>query len=295
MQPLQNAFDRLAVFLNAGIAGSEFTPLRLLLVITLISVLVWTTRRGTAWFINGVLARRGVEVGLREALGAIIRYGVITLGGLVILQSAGINLTSLNVLVGAVGVGLGFGLQNVASNFFSGLIILFERPIKIGHRVEIAGTVGEVREIAARATTIITDENVAILVPNSQFIAERVTNWSRPAALTAYGVSFHVAHASDPELVRRVLLSAAAAHPDVLREPAPEVEFVEAGLAGLRFHLQVWSAVHVKTPGKLKSDLNFAAWKELGAAGVTFPPVQVAVHQGPAIASPGGAPDAPQR
>jgi hypothetical protein len=89
----------------------------------------------------------------------------------------------LNVLVGPVGVGLGFGLQNITSNFFSGLILLLERPIRIGDRVEIAGAVGEVREIAARATTLITDDNVAVIVPNSQFIAERVINWSRPNAL----------------------------------------------------------------------------------------------------------------
>ena len=267
-------------FLNTGIAGSEFTPLRLLLVIALMSALVWLTRRSTMWFVDRVLARRGVDVGLREALGAIARYGIITLGALVILQSAGINLTSLNVLVGAVGVGLGFGLQNVTSNFFSGLIILFERPIKIGHRVEIAGAVGEVREIAARATTLVTDENVAIIVPNSQFIAERVTNWSRPAALTAYVLAFHVSHEADPELVRDALLAAAHAHDDVLRDPAPEVEFVEVGQVSLRFQLQVWSAAHVKTPGKLKSDLNFAAWKQLGAAGVTFPAVLAAVPAG---------------
>lgn len=271
-------------FLTTGIAGSEFTPLRLLLVITMVSALVWVTRRVTTWFVDRVLARRGVDVGLREALGAILRYGIITLGGLVILQSAGIDLTSLNVLVGAVGVGLGFGLQNVTSNFFSGLIILFERPIKIGHRVEIAGAVGEVREIAARATTLVTDENVAIIVPNSQFVSERVTNWSRPAPLTAYVVTFYVAHASDPELIRRVLLAAGAAHPDVLPDPAPEVEFVEAGLAGLRFQLQVWSTRHLKSPGKLKSDLNFDAWKQLTAAGVTFSHVPVSL---PAVSPKG--------
>jgi small-conductance mechanosensitive channel len=90
----------------------------------------------------------------------------------VILQSAGIDLTSLNVLVGAVGVGLGFGLQNITSNFFSGLILLFERPIKIGDRVEIGGVVGEVREIGARATTIVTDESVAMIVPDSLFVSE---------------------------------------------------------------------------------------------------------------------------
>ena len=295
MQPFDRAFNSLAAFLNTGIAGSEFTPLRLLLVISLITALVWLTRRSTAWVVDRVLARRGVDVGLREALGAIMRYVVVTLGGLVILQSAGINLTSLNVLVGAVGVGLGFGLQNVTSNFFSGLIILFERPIKIGHRVEIAGAVGEVREIAARATTIVTDENVAILVPNSQFISERVTNWSRPGSLTAYALSFHVAHASDPELIRRVLLAAAEGHPDVLREPASEVEFVEAGLAGLRFQLQVWSTAHVKSPGRLKSDLNFEIWKRLAAEGVTFPPAHATLHLAPAIVQATGSAVPPPR
>ena len=264
MPPALDALTSIGAFLNTGIAGSEFTPLKLLIVITLISALVWVTRRVTRWLVDNVLARRGVDIGMREALGAILRYGVITLGGLVILQSAGINLTSLNVLVGAIGVGLGFGLQNIMSNFFSGLIILFERPIRIGDRIEIAGAIGEVREIAARATTIVTDENVAIVIPNSQFISERVTNWSRPGALTAYVLAFHVSHVSDPELVRRVLLAAAVRHPVVLREPPPEVEFVEAGLAALRFQLQVWSTKHLTTAGTLKSDLNFEVWRQQG-------------------------------
>ena len=271
MQPLVTVLESIGVFLTTGIAGSEFTPLRLLIVITLIAALVWATRRVTRWFVNKVLARHGFDIGMREALGAIIRYLVITLGVLVIFQSAGINLTSLNVLVGAFGVGLGFGLQNITSNFFSGLIILFERPIRIGDRVEIAGATGEVREIAARATTIVTDENVAIVVPNSQFISERVTNWSRPGSLTAYPLTFYFSHGSDTELVRGVMLAAAAAHPDVLPEPAPEVEFVEAGLTALRFQLHVWSKSHLKSAGKLKSDLNFDIWRKLAAEGVTIP------------------------
>ena len=286
MQPVLDVLKSVGVLLNTGIAGSEFTPLKLLTVITLISSLAWVTRRVTRWLVDRVLARHGFDVGMREALGAIVRYGVITLGALVILQSAGINLTSFNVLVGAIGVGLGFGLQNIMSNFFSGLIILFERPIKIGDRVEIAGAVGEVREIAARATTLVTDENVAIVVPNSQFISERVTNWSRPGRLTAYTVSFHVSHSSDPELVRSVLLAAAAAHADVLGEPPPQVEFAEAGLAALRFQLQVWSTKHLTTAGTLRSDLNFDVWRQLAAAGVTVPPAQGAVALGLQIGQP---------
>jgi small-conductance mechanosensitive channel len=280
MQSVTGVWDRIETFLRSGIAGSEFTPLRLLTVITLTSVLVWATRRVTRWLVDSVLARRGFDIGMREALGTIVRYVVISLGALVILQSAGIDLTSLNVLVGAVGVGLGFGLQNITSNFFSGLILLFERPIKMGDRVEIGGVVGEVREIGARATTIVTDESVAMIVPNSQFVSERVTNWSRPGKLTAYTLSFHVSHASDPELVRQVLLAAAAGHRDVLPEPRAEVEFVEVGLGALRFQLQVWSTEHLKTAGTLRSDLNFEVWRQLAAAGVTIPPVQGAVVLG---------------
>ena len=286
MQSVVEGWGRLEAFLTSGIAGSEFTPVRLLIVITLISALMWTTRRVTRWLVDHVLARRGFDVGMREALGTIVRYVVVSLGALVILQAAGIELTSLNVLVGALGVGLGFGLQNITSNFFSGLILLFEHPIKIGDRVEIAGCVGEVREIAARATTLVTDENVAILVPNSQLVSERVTNWSRPGKLTAYVVSFHVSHASDPELIRRVLLAAAARHPDVLREPAPEVEFVEAGLAALRFQMQVWSTEHLKSAGSLKSDLNFDVWRELAASGVVVPPAHGALTLGLQISEP---------
>jgi small-conductance mechanosensitive channel len=266
MQSLNDLWRRLEVFLTSGIAGSEFTPLRLLIVITLISALVWATGRVTRWLVDHVLARRGFDVGMREALGTIVRYVVISLGALVILQSAGIELTSLNVLVGAIGVGLGFGLQNITSNFFSGLILLFERPIKMGDRVEIAGCVGEVREIAARATTLVTDENVAI--------------WSRPGALTAYAVHFHVAYGSDPILVRRILLAAAGKHSGVLQDPAPAVEFIEAGLGSLRFQLQVWSREHLKTAGTLKSELNFEVWQQMAAAGVTIRPSQGAITLG---------------
>jgi small-conductance mechanosensitive channel len=263
--------DRVGAFLNTGIAGSQFTPLKLLIVVTLLGVLVWATRRTTHWFVDHVLARRGVEVGLREALGTITRYVVISVGTLVILQAAGINLTSLNVLIGAIGVGLGFGLQNITSNFFSGLILLLERPIRIGDRVEIGGAVGEVREIAARATTLVTDENVAVIVPNSQFISERVINWSRPNTLTAYVLTFYLSHDSDPDVVRSALLAAATGHERVLRSPAPEVELVQIGLRGLRFHLQVWSKEDLKTAGRLRSELNLAVWKQLGEAGFARP------------------------
>jgi len=265
-------WGRIVTLLSSGIAGSQVTPFRLLVVVTLTGLLIWSSRKATRWLVDSVLAHRGLDVGMREAVGVILRYAIVLLGALVILQSAGIDLTSLNVLVGAIGVGLGFGLQNITSNFFSGLILLFERPLKVGDRIEIGGVTGEVREIGARATTIVTDENVATLVPNSQLVSERVTNWSRPNRLTAYLLPFHVSYSSDPLLVRQVLLTAATSHTGVLRDPAPEVEFAEVGPATLRFQLQVWSTEHLKTSGSLKSDLNFAVWRQLIAAGVEIRP-----------------------
>ncbi len=272
MPSVVELWGRVVTLSSAGIGGSAVTPLRLLVVVVLTGLLVWGSRKATRWLVDSVLARRGLDVGMREAVGVILRYAIVLLGALVILQSAGIDLTSLNVLVGAIGVGLGFGLQNITSNFFSGLILLFERPLKVGDRIEIGGVVGEVREIGARATTIVTDENVATLVPNSQLVSERVTNWSRPGRLTAYLLPFHVSYSSDPLVVRNILLAAAVAHSGVLADPPPQVEFAEVGPATLRFQLQVWSVEHLKSSGTLKSDLNFAIWRHLLASGVEIRP-----------------------
>lgn len=269
---MADIWRRIVTLLSSGIAGSNVTPFRLLVVVTLTILLIWGSRKVTRWLVDRVLARRGLDVGMREAVGVILRYAIVLLGAIVILQSAGIDLTSLNVLVGAIGVGLGFGLQNITSNFFSGLILFFERPLRVGDRIEIGGVTGEVREIGARATTVVTDENVATLVPNSQLVSERVTNWSRPGRLTAYLLPFHVSFASDPQLVRKILLGAATAHEGVLTEPPPEVEFAEVGPSTLRFQLQVWSVEHLKKAGALKSDLNFAVWRQLRAAGVDITP-----------------------
>jgi small-conductance mechanosensitive channel len=270
MAPAKTAVDWIGDALNTGIAGTQFTPLKLVIVMLMFGVLVWATGRSTRWLVRRVLTGRGLDLGLSEMLGALVRYLVIGVGMVVILQSAGIDLTALNVLLGALGVGLGFGLQNVASNFVSGIIMLLERPVTVGDRIEIGGVTGEVRVIGARATTLVTDQNVAVVVPNSQFVTERVTNWSRPAPLTAYSVAFHVTHGADVDAVTQALLAAAGKSPAVLREPAPSVELADAGLSGLRFVLQVWSARHLRAEGALRSELNRAVSREFAARGVPW-------------------------
>jgi len=234
---LQRSWD----WLNHGIAGSSFTFGKLTLVLVLLSALIWVTGWLTRTVTDRVQARRGIDVGIAQAVGTIFRYAVVALGALVILQSAGIDLSALTVLAGALGVGLGFGLQNVASNFISGLIILFERPIKVGDRVEVGQVMGDVRRIAARATTVVTNDNIAIIVPNSDFITQRVTNWSHGTPVVRLRVPVGVSYASDPEAIRRRRLEVAGHHDGVLAEPKPDVIFAEFGDSSLNFELRVWT------------------------------------------------------
>lgn len=245
-----------------GIPGTPFTVGKLLLLAALLVLLLYFSRRFTRWLVESFLAHRNLDLGVRQAVGTLVKYAITTLGVVVILQAVGIDLSAFTVLAGAVGVGLGFGLQNVASNFVSGLIILFERPIKVGDRIEVGGVSGEVRRIGARATMLVTEDNIAVIVPNSQFISERVTNWSHTGRLTAFVVRVRVAWDADADLVRRLLLEAAAENPHVLPDPAPEVELRDLR-GGQHLSLQVWSTEYLQGEGRLKSDLNFAIREKL--------------------------------
>ena len=253
-----------------GIPGTPFTFGKLIVLAVLLALLLYVNRRLTRWVVDSLLARRHLDVGVQTAVSTLVRYAVATIGVIVILEAVGIDLSAFAVLAGAVGVGLGFGLQNVTSNFVSGLIILIERPIKVGDRVEIGSISGEVRRIGARATTIVTEANIAVIVPNSQFISERVTNWSHTGQLTAFVVRVRVGWHAEAELVRRLLLEAAAEHPAVLREPAPEVELLDLR-NGLQFALQVWSNQYLQNEARLKSELNFAIREKLGDHDIEAP------------------------
>jgi small-conductance mechanosensitive channel len=147
---------------------------------------------------------------------------LILVGILIILQTSGIDLTTLNILAGAVGIGIGFGLQNIANNFISGLIILFERPIKIGDRIEVGEVDGDVVEIGLRSTTVLTNDNIAIIIPNSKFISENVVNWSHNDSKVRFKIPVSVAYGSDVKLVEKLLLEVAEENADVFDYPPLE-------------------------------------------------------------------------
>ena len=198
-----------------------------------------------------------LDEGIQLVILKLTHYLLVGLGVIIAVQSIGLNLTSLAVVFGLLSVGIGFGLQNVATNFVSGLIILFERPIKIGDRITIGDVWGDVVNISLRATLIRTVDNVAIIVPNSEFISSQVINWSHGDPKVRVHIPVGVAYGSDVPLVTKSLLEVAGNHPEVMKDPPPKVWFSEFGDSSLNFELLAWTLDPKKRPDIL-SELNRA-------------------------------------
>jgi small-conductance mechanosensitive channel len=257
---------------------TKITLWSLLYLVFFVVLLFWAAHWLRRWIAEGPLARTGMDAGARHAAGTIARYLLLLVGLLVILQSAGIDLTTFNVLAGAIGIGVGFGLQNVVSNFFAGLIIMFERPIKVGDRIVVDQVEGDVIEIGARATTVLTNDNIAILVPNSKFITENVVNWQYNDNNVRFRIPVSVAYGSDAGKVEKLLLEVAKENGDVLEDPPPAVRLLEFGDNGLIFELRAWSASLMHRKGRLTSALNRAIYDKFNEAGIAFPFPQRDLH-----------------
>jgi small-conductance mechanosensitive channel len=243
----------------------------LVYVTLLILLLFFVTGKMRNWLAHHVLIRSSMVVGAREATASIIQYVALFIGLMVILQTAGIDLTALTVLAGGLSLGIGFGLQTIINNFVSGLIILFERPIKIGDRIEVGNVQGDVVRIGGRSTTILTNDGIAIIVPNLKFIMENVVNWSHSGESVRFRIPVAVAYDSDVRLVEKLLLDVAQENPDVLHMPPPAARFTAFGESGLKFELLVWSSSLLQRRGKLTSDLNFAIYAKLRQHNVEIP------------------------
>jgi small-conductance mechanosensitive channel len=258
---IQTLFSQIKSYLGyplIKLGDTEITLWTLIYFVVLLLLLFYLAGRLRRWLVEKALVKTRLEIGARQAIGAIVRYLFLLVGLLVILQSAGVNLTALNVIMGAVGIGVGFGLQNIANNFISGLIILFERPIKIGDRIVVGDIEGDVVEIGARSTTVLAHGNTAIIVPNSKFITENVVNLQYNEDRVRFRVPVGVAYGSDVRLVEKLLLQVACENPDVLDAPAPVARFSAFGDSALEFELRGWSTTLVHRNGGLVSDLNFA-------------------------------------
>jgi small-conductance mechanosensitive channel len=257
------------------------TPITLWTVIYLtvfFFLLFYLSGKLSRWLAEGLLAKTSLAIGARQAAGTILRYLVIVVGFVIILQTAGIDLTTLNVLAGAVGIGLGFGLQNIVNNFVSGLIILFERPIQVGDRIVVGDVEGDVVHIGGRSTTVVSNDNISIIVPNSKFITENIVNWSHSDPKVRFRIPVSVAYGSDARLVEKVLLEVAAENQDVLASPQPGVRLMEFGDSGLHFELRAWSHTLIHRKGTLISALNFSIYEKFAVHGIEIPFPQHDLH-----------------
>lgn len=237
---------------------------------------------GSEWIrrllVNRILKKYHITEGTRLSIGTMVKYILILAGIFSILQTNGIDLSAFGVLAGAIGVGIGFGLQNITNNFISGLIILFEQPIKVGDRIEVGNVNGDVIKISARSTMVVTNDNITIIVPNSQFIDNQVINWSHSDRMVRFNFPVGVAYREDPEKIRKILLEVAAANKGVLDKPETDVLFEKYGDNSINFNLRVWTSEYVNRPKVLKSQLYFEIFKRFREEGIEIPFPQRDLH-----------------
>lgn len=257
---------------------SSVTIWNLIVAVSVLVLLGILTAKLNRLIIYRVMSKSDIQLGVRVAVASLVRYVVLAISLIVVLQFMGIDMTSLALLFGALGVGIGFGLQNITNNFVSGLIILLERPIKVGDRIEMEGVSGDVTNISMRATTIRTNDNISMIVPNSDFITSTVINWSHTDRNVRFNFPVSVSYKEDPERVRGLLLEVARENKGVLVSPPPDVLFKEYADSAIVLNLRVWTRDYIDRPGVLKSQLYYAIFRKFREQGVEIPYPQRDVH-----------------
>lgn len=260
------------------IGESSITVSIILTLLVSIILLLIISELVRKFLVKRVLVRYQITPGTIQSVGAIVKYFIIIAGMFSILQTSGIDLSTFGILAGALGVGIGFGLQNITNNFISGLIILFEQPIKVGDRIELGEISGDVIVISARSTTIVTNDNISVIIPNSQFIDSQVINWSHNDRNIRFNFPVGVSYKEDPEKIKSILLRIADENIGVLKNPKPDVLFDEFADNSLNFNLRVWTSDFINKPKVLKSDLYYEIFKIFTEEGIEIPYPQRDIH-----------------
>ena len=228
------------------------------------------TRSFQRWLDQSVMERGRVDSGVRNSVRTIVGYVCLVIAALVALSIAGVNLSSLAFVAGALSVGIGFGLQNVVSNFVSGLILLAERPFRVGDIVETGSTLGVIQRISVRSTTIETFTKQSVIVPNSDLINGVVSNWTLGNRLARCDIPVGVSYGADPRKVEALLLKIAKGHKLILKDPPPMVAFMGFGASSLDFELRAFVAnVSDKVP--TTNELSYRIFDKLAAEGIPIP------------------------
>ncbi len=274
MNDIKQIFNSIKEFLNVPITSIGKSPITIWDItyfLILIFLLLYLTSKLRKWIVYKLLSKSKIDLGVRIAVGTIARYIILVIGFIIILQTVGIDLSALTIMAGALGVGIGFGLQNVTNNFVSGIIILFERPIKVGDRIEMGDVSGDVVRISMRSTEILTNDNISIIVPNSDFISTKVINWSHTDRNIRFNFPVGVSYKEDPERVKKLLLEVANSNDAVLKQPKPDVLFSDFGDSSIDFKLRVWTREYINRPNVLKSQLYYEIFKKFRENNIEIP------------------------
>lgn len=230
------------------------------------------------WLDIQVLQPAGISGGVRHSIRTGVGYLGILIAALAAFSYAGFSLSSLAIVAGAFSIGIGFGLQNVVNNFVSGLILLVERPVRVGDLVVVGGEEGYVRRISVRSTEVETYDRAHVLIPNSSFISEKVTNWTLRNRTGRIAVAVGAAYECDPAQVKDVLLQVARQNPEVLRAPEPIVEITGFGASSINFALYVFVEIdEITKMMRVRTDLSIAIYNAFAKAGIAIPFTQTDV------------------
>lgn len=237
----------------------------------------WAARAVRRLLRDELPGHAGLPRGAGNSIASLSYYGVLLLGALVALSAAGFQVGQLALVFGALGVGIGFGLQNVVNNVVSGLVLMVERPIQPGDLVEAGGSAGTVREIGLRATTIRTYDGADVVVPNGLLLSANLTNWTMYDRSRRFEIAVSAAYGSDPAQVLALLEATARATPGIAATPAPFAQLSGCGDSALDFVLRAW-APDAGQWGSLRSELLARTLAAMQAAGIEIPYPQLDVH-----------------
>lgn len=224
-----------------------------------------------------ILNKMKMKKGVPYTIALMVKYALVTVGIFIAVSAAGIPTNNLTVIIGAFGVGIGFGLQNIFNNLVSGLILLFERPIQIGDTIEVGELIGNVRSIGIRSSNVRTLDGAEIIVPNGNLISNDVVNWTLSDDMRRIELLVGVSYSSDPHKVKEVLLNIIRNHPDIESDPAPNVLFKNLGDSSLDFRMLFWTREFNQWI-RIKSDVLFQVFDDLKAAGIEIPFPQRDLH-----------------